>query len=113
MIFLVVVIALGITHKQDKHYWVLAAGASATQLLAHILFNGCGSLENRGFDGYVTTYVRQATSDGTEVLWIFPFAMVLGWVLPIYMVSKGYIKKSKKSLQDNISGSVRLTNTES
>ena len=54
MIFLVVVIALGITHKQDKRYWVLAASASATQLLAHMLFNGCGSLENRGFDGYVS-----------------------------------------------------------
>jgi len=103
MIFLVVLIALGITHKQDKRYWVLAASASATQLLAHMLFNGCGSLENRGFDGYVTAYVRQATNDGAEVLWIFPFAMVLGWVLPIYMVSKGYKRKSNKSEQDDIS----------
>ncbi len=104
MIFLVVVIALGITHKQDKNYWVLAASASATQLLAHILFNGCGSLDNRGLDGYVTAYVRQATNDGSEVLWIFPIAMLFGWVLPIYMVSKGYKRKSNKTEQDDISG---------
>ena len=104
MIFLVVVITLGISHKQDKRYWVLAASASSIQLLAHILFNGCGSLENRGLDGYVTAYVRQATNVGTEVLRIFPFAMVLGWVLPIYMVSKGYKRKSNKSEQEDISG---------
>jgi len=36
-------------------------------------------------------------------LWIFPFAMVLGWVLPIYMVFKGYKRKSNKSEQDDIS----------
>ncbi len=107
MIFLVVVIALGITHKQDKRYWVLAASASATQLLAHMLFNGCGSLENRGLDGYVTAYVRQATNDGSEVLWIFPFAMVLGWVLPIYMVSKGYKRKSNKTEHEDIAGGLR------
>ena len=104
MIFLVVVIALGISHKQDKRYWVLAASASSIQLLAHILFNGCGSLENRGLDGYVTAYVRQATNVGTEVLWIFPFAMVLGWVLPIYMVSKGYKRKSNKTDQQDVTG---------
>ena len=104
MIFLVVVIALGITHKQDKRYWVLAASASAIQLLAHLLFNGSGSLENRGFDGYVTAYVRHATNDGQEVLWIFPFAMVLGWVLPMYMIYKGYKRKSNQDEQADISG---------
>jgi hypothetical protein len=107
MIFLVVVIALGITHKQDKRYWVLAASASSIQLFAHMLFNGCGSLENRGLDGYLTAYVRRATSDGSEVLWIFPFAMVFGWVLPIYMVSKGYKRKSNKTENEDISGGVR------
>ena len=107
MIFLVVVIALGISHKQDKRYWVLAASASATQLLAHILFNGCGSLENRGLDGHVTAYVRQVTNDGPEVLWIFPFAMALGWVLPFYMVFKGYKRKSNKTENEDISGGVR------
>ena len=104
MIFLVVVIALGISHRQDKRYWVLAASASAIQLLAHILFNGCGSLENRGLDGYVTAYVKQATNDGSEVLWIFPFAMALGWVLPIYMVFKGYKRKSSKTDQHDVTG---------
>ena len=107
MIFLVVVIALGISHKQDKRYWILAASASAIQLLAHILFNGCGSLENRGLDGYVTAYVRQATNDGSEVLWIFPFAMVLGWVLPIYMVSKGYKRKPNIAKNVDISEGMR------
>jgi hypothetical protein len=107
MIFLVVVIALGISHKQDKRYWILAASASAIQLLAHILFNGCGSLENRGLDGYVTAYVRQATNDGSEVLWIFPFAMVLGWVLPIYMVSKGYKRKPNITKNVDIPGGMR------
>ena len=104
MIFLVAVIALGIFHKQDKRYWILSAGASAIQLFTHILFSGCGTLENRGVDGYVTAFVRQATNDGPEVLWIFPFAMALGWVLPIYMISIGYKRKSPKVEQEDISG---------
>jgi hypothetical protein len=104
MIFLVSVIALGILHKQDKRYWVLAASASAIQLFTHLLFNGCGSLENRGLDGYVTAYVRQATNNGPEVVWIFPIAMLLGWVLPIYMIFIGYKRKSTKTEQEDTSG---------
>jgi hypothetical protein len=30
--------------------------------------------------------------------------MVLGWLLPIYMVSQGYKRKSNKSEQEDISG---------
>ena len=101
MIFLIVVIALGIFHKQDRPYWILSAGASAIQLFAHLLFNGCGTLENRGVDGYVTAFVRQTTNDGPEVLWIFPFAMLLGWVLPIFMIFKGYKRKSHKVQQED------------
>jgi len=104
MIFLIVVIALGFFHKQDRRYWILAASASAIQLFTHILFSGCGTLENRGVDGYITAIVRQATNDGPEVLWIFPFAMALGWVLPIYMISIGYKRKSNKVEQEDISG---------
>jgi hypothetical protein len=33
--------------------------------------------------------------------------MVLGWVLPIYMVFKGYKRKSSKSEQDEIAGGLR------
>ena len=104
MIFLIVVIALGMHHKQEKRYWVLAASASAIQLLVHILFNGCGSLDNRGLDEYVTAYVMQAPNGGPELLWIFPFAMVLSWVLPIYMLSFGYKRKSNKVGYEDNSG---------
>ena len=104
MIFLIVVIALGVFHKQDKRYWVLAASASAIQLFTHLLFNGCGSLENRGLDGYVTAYVRQATNNGPEVVWMFPIAMLLGWVLPIYMIFIGYKRKSTKNQQEDTAG---------
>jgi hypothetical protein len=104
MIFLIAVIALGIFHKQDKRYWVLSASASAIQLFAHLLFSGCGTSENRGVDGYVTAFVRQATNDGPEVLWIFPIAMLLGWVLPIYMISIGYKRKSHKTEQKDTAG---------
>ena len=104
MIFLIAVIALGIFHKQDKRYWVLAASASAIQLFAHLLFNGCGSLQDRGVDGYITAFVRQATNDGPEVVWIFPIAMLLGWVLPIYMIYIGYKRKSNKTEQEDTAG---------
>jgi hypothetical protein len=61
MIFLVVVIALGISHKQDKRYWVFAASASAFQLFAHILFNGCGSLNRPGFTRHFLAYKFRPT----------------------------------------------------
>jgi hypothetical protein len=102
MIFLIAVIALGIFHKQDKRYWVLAASASAIQLFAHLLFNGCGTVENRGVDGYITAIVRQATNDGPEVVWIFSHRKrCLDGSLPIYMIYIGYKRKSNKSEQED------------
>jgi hypothetical protein len=97
MIFLLIVIAIGFFPKQDKRYWMFAVSAIAIQLLAQILFNANGTLENPSGDGYITAMLRQATNDGAGVLWMFPFAMALNWVLPIYLISKGYKRKEKST----------------
>lgn len=93
MLFLLVVIALGFFPKQDKRYWMFAASATVIHLLAQFLFSAGGTLENPNGDGYITALIRQATKDGAEVLWVLPFAMGLGWGLPIYLIHKTYKRK--------------------
>jgi len=95
MLFLIAILILGFFPKQDKKYWMLAALALAIQGLGSVLFNAYGTLEDPSGDGIVTAWVRQMSQDGAEVLWILPFAMGLGWVLPIYLVYKGYKRKAK------------------
>ncbi len=88
-------IALGFFPKQEKRYWIFAASAIATQFIAQMLFSAGGTLENQAGDGYITAVLRQATNDDARVLWVFPFALGLGWGLPIYLIYKGYVKKQK------------------
>jgi len=95
MLFLLIVVALGFYSKQEKRYWMFAASAVAIQLLAQLLFSAGGTLENPTGDGYITALVRQATNDGAGVLGVLPFAIGLGWGLPIYLIHKGYKRKSK------------------
>ena len=95
MLFFLIVIALGFFPKQDMRYWLFAASAIAIQLLAQILFNGGGTVDDPTGDGYITAMVRQSTKSDDGVLWIFPFAMILMWGLPIYLIHKGYKRKQK------------------
>jgi len=99
MLFLLVVIALGFFPKQDKRYWMFAASAIAIHLLAQFLFSAGGTLENPNGDGYITALIRQATKDGAEVLWVLPFAIGLGWGLPIYLIHKSY-KRKRESVEN-------------
>jgi hypothetical protein len=95
LFFFAVIVLLGFFPKQDKRYWMLGALALVVQALAGILFNASGTLENPSGDGYITGFIRQMTKDGSSVLWVFPFAMLMGWVVPIYIVYKGYKRKIK------------------
>lgn len=99
MVFFLIVFALGFIPKQDKRYWMFAASAIAIHLLAQFLFSAGGTLENSNGDGYITALIRQATKDGPEVLWVLPFAMGLGWGLPIYLINKSY-KRKQKSIEN-------------
>jgi hypothetical protein len=101
MLFLVVILILGFLPKQNKRYWMLAALAFAIQNMASMLFYAGGTLEDPSGDGYITAWVRQATQDGPEVLWVLPFAMGLGWVLPIFLVYKGYKRKEKSEVSSS------------
>ena len=95
MLFLVAIVILGFLPKQNKKYWMLSALALAIQTTAQMLFNGGGTLEDPSGDGYITAWVRHATQDGPEILWLLPIAIGLGWVLPIFLVYKGYTRRNK------------------
>ncbi len=97
MLFLLVVIALGFFPKQDKRYWMYAASAMALQTIAQLLFSAGGTVEDSTGDGYITAMVRQSTKSEIEVLWIFPIAMIFGWGIPIYLIHKGYVRKTKNT----------------
>ena len=97
MLFLLIVIALGFFPKQEKRYWVYAASAIALQTIAQLLFSAGGTVEDSAGDGYITAMVRQSTKSEIEVLWIFPIAMIFGWGIPIYLIHKGYVRKTKNT----------------
>ena len=97
MLFVLIVIALGFFPKQDKRYWMFATSAVAIQLAAQFLFSAGGTSENPAGDGIITSMLRQATNDDARVLWVFPFAMIFGWGIPIYLIHKGYVRKIKTS----------------
>jgi len=107
MLFLLMVIGLGFFTKQDKRYWVFAVCAVAVQLLSQLLFSAGGTLENPNDDGYITALIRQATNDDASILWLLPFAMGLGWVLPIYLIYTGY--KNKTTSEEELTQKVGST----
>jgi hypothetical protein len=90
MLLFLIVIALGFFPKQGKRYWLFAVCAMATQIVADVLFDV-------GFwrDGYITQIIRQSTKNNFNDLWLFPFQIVFGWGLPIYLIYKGYKRKEK------------------
>ena len=77
MIFVAIIIAIGLWKKQDKLYWKNAVIAFAIQYLATFLFY-------RG-KGLVAVQLG-------EDLWYISFicGMILGWVIPIWLVKKAY-----------------------
>jgi hypothetical protein len=90
MLLLLIVIAVSFFSKKDKRYWLFAVSAMATQLFANLLFDV-------GFwsDGYITQIIRESTKNNFNELWLFPFQMIFGWGLPIYLIYKGYKRKEK------------------
>ena len=93
MIFFIIVVALGFLTKQNIRYWKFVASAIAFQVFADLFFSARGTLENPSADGYITAIVRHGTNDNENVLWVLPFAMIFGWVIPIYLIHKGYKRK--------------------
>lgn len=92
MLLLIVAIIIGFLLKQERRYWIFAACAVLVQSFSFILFSAGGTLENPNADGYITAIVREITNDGPTLLWLFPVAMGFGWVLPIFLLFKGYKK---------------------
>jgi hypothetical protein len=95
MIFLLFVVALGILTSQKRRYWGFAFAAVLLQNLTVFLLSGGGTLEDPRGDGYITAIVRAASNDGPIVVGVGVLAMVLGWGVPIYLVNKGFQRKSK------------------
>lgn len=93
MIFIVILVVLGLVTRQPHRYWRYAAVAVAVQLLIGFLFAGGGTIENPAGDGLVTASIRQATNDGPEMAILGVAVIVLGWGLPIWLVSRGYQRK--------------------
>ena len=90
MLLFLIVIAFSFFPKQDKRYWLFAVSAMATQLVADLLFD-VGFWRN----GYITQIIKLYTKNNFNDLWLFPFQMVFGWGIPLYLIYKGYKRKEK------------------
>jgi len=90
IIALVVFTGLGINRKAARDYWLLIVLAAACQPLAGFLFAGGGTLGDPSGDGVVTQLLRAASDDGPAVVAVAPFAIGLGWVVPIYLISRAW-----------------------
>jgi hypothetical protein len=91
MLFLLIVVALGFFPKQDKRYWLFAVSAAVVQLVAHLLFNV--DLYGGWSDGYITYFVRQAQKNDFDIYGMFSLEIIFGWIIPIYLIHKGYKRK--------------------
>lgn len=97
LLFLLIVVALGFFPKQGKRYWLFAVSAVAIILVAHLLFNV--DLYGGWYDGYITTFVRQAQQNDFNIYGMFSLEIIFGWVIPLYLIYKGY-KRKEKSLEN-------------
>jgi hypothetical protein len=73
-----VIVFLGFYPKQDTRYWKFAAIAFCFHLFAWLL----------------SGLAKGATNDGEESLLALPFVIGIGWILPIYLINKGYKRKN-------------------
>ncbi|MDD9822872.1 MAG: hypothetical protein OXU98_08330 [Gammaproteobacteria bacterium] len=96
MLFVAIIVIFGLVTKQPTKYWWYSLMAVAVQTTAGFLFYAGGSLDDPSGDGLITGMVRQASNDGPEVLFMLPFAMILGWGVPIWLVVRGYTPKNKR-----------------
>ena len=79
------IFAYGFFKKKNlKKAGALSAYGGISSALAWQLFAGGGTLEDPSGDGFITRIVREYSSDGPEVLFCALFAILLGWILPIY-----------------------------
>ena len=100
MLFLVIVVLIGLfKRRRSQRYWMYAGGAVLCRVLVEWLFYADGTLEDPTGDGIVTALVRQATDDFSEPLWsvwvFFILIMVLGWLVPIWMVVTGMKERTR------------------
>lgn len=94
MLLIAVVVIVGLVRRQPGRYWWHALAAVVVQNLAWQLFNAGGTVQNPSGDGLVTALIRSYGGD-EAVLLLFPFAMLTGWVIPIWLVVRGYHRREK------------------
>lgn len=91
MILLAIAVGLGLYQKLARPYWIGVGIAVLSHLAAQFLFAAGGTIESPVGDGLVTAAIRRASRDGAGVLVVAPFALGLGWVLPLWLVRRGYV----------------------
>lgn len=98
LIFAIVLVVLGLATKQPQRYWIFAGAALLTQVIVGALLAGGGTLEDPQGDGIVTQWVRGATNDGPAMGLYAIVVLALGWGVPLFLVYKGYVRKSARAL---------------
>ena len=88
IIFILVALIYGLKNKKNKKYFLYSFGAIISNFLAHFLFQGGGTLLNPEGDGIITALFRQHFNDGPLVLIGFPLAIILGYILPFFLLRK-------------------------
>lgn len=97
MIFAVALIILGLVTNQPQKYWIYSFIAVLTQFVLGYLLAGGGTLENPQGDGVVTHLVRQMVDDGPLMALWGIVVIVIVWGVPLFIVTRGYTKKTTKS----------------
>lgn len=88
IIFIALVVGYGLKYKGNRRYWKLSISALIVHTLTFILLSGGGTLSDPRGDGLITQFLRQYFMDGSEMVFVGIVAILLGWVLPIYIFIK-------------------------
>jgi len=100
VIFLAIVVVLGLAGRQGHRYWAHALAAFGMQVVVGFLFYGGGTLDDPTRDGLITAMVRQAANDGPMMGVFGLFVIALGWGVPIWLVVRGYKRRSDEPAND-------------
>ena len=82
MVFALILIAVGIIKKQPRSYWISVGWAVLIQFACQYLFH----MDT----GLVTPWVKKITGDGPMMAAYGILVIVLAWVLPLFLVRRGY-----------------------
>ena len=95
MLFLTIILAIGLIARRNRRYWAYCYVAVALQILSGLLMALGGLIENPEGDGYLTRLLVRRPGELFIIIPWIAVMMITAWVMPIWLVERGYKQPSQ------------------